>query len=136
MPPRTPEERARRRQLAEERKQARKAAKEKQAKEKADQPTDAKSTTVQPNAAAGLRTKTIVQDAEILKKLPDDPLHQIYTYLVASELGCLSMACRQWNTSIAKARVTYLLSRLCQPNTHREGMVGYTHICKDPNDAR
>lgn len=132
MPPRTPEERARRKKAAEERKAARKAAKGEKTKTGAGSASQGAD---ESKAAAWDPNKKIVQDSKFLE-FPDVSLYQVLSLLTAGELGCVSMVCKQLNSSIGDARETYLMARLHQPDRVYDDMVGYTQLCETSKDAK
>lgn len=116
MPPRTEEEKARRRAEFEARKAARVALKQK------NQELD-------PNDSGTLREAIYIVNDNCSKTceplecyfltLSDDTQDQVFSYLQAKELGAISMTCRDVNFSMARAKISHVISRL---NTSKGGV--------------
>ncbi len=111
MPPRSAEEKARRKLLHEQKLAARKLQKEKEnaEKKKADEEKDS----LDDND----NTKNAESDISETKNcylvaLPEDPLHNILQFLPARDLGAFSMTCRQLNFCMVEGRTHHLFSRL------------------------
>lgn len=120
MPARSTEERAERQLLAARKKEEREAKKKAKEEEKA-----------RADAAEAARKTALAekQNAEVgpclIAGLPDVSLRQIFIFLPARELGCVTLTCQRWNYAIAEARFSYVMDRLKN-----------TSMCPDQNEAR
>lgn len=125
MPPRSQEEKERRRLLREQRKEARE--KEKDGKKK---PVTQE---VETKAVAG--PTNAVQHSPLLH-LPDDAMRQILCCLSSQELGAITLSCIPINRMLKEVRIPYILSRLNRPNQPLKGAVGFVDMCHDQAQAR
>lgn len=106
MPPRSAEEKARRKAEYQQRLEARRLKKEKEEEE-------TKRSVVQSKEDVENEGDSEIRDKECyLVTLPEDPFHHLLSFLPARELGCLSMTCRDINLSMGEARTHHLFSRL------------------------
>lgn len=109
MPPRSAEEKAKRKLLHEQKKQARKLEKERKEREEAEKR--------EVLAAAGDATVSHVEcEASdsycYFLTLAEDSQNEILSLLPARDLGAMSMTCRSINFGMAESRVSHLFSRL------------------------
>lgn len=110
MPPRSAEEKERRRKQAEEKRQARKLVKEREQREEAAKKAALeKLQESRKNLSADIKSS---DDFCYLLTLPEDAQNQIMCFLVSRDLGALSMTCRSINFGMAETRVSHLFSRL------------------------
>ena len=114
MPPRSAEEKSRRKLLHQQKQEARQLAKEKKAKEE-----ELKKEAERLASTLGqTQNEEDQNDAESTKKecfilnLPEDPMKETMCFLTARDLGAVSMSCRSFNFGMAEARVSHLFSRL------------------------
>jgi hypothetical protein len=128
MPPRSQEEKERRRLLREQKKEARE-------KEKAK---EMKKILVVKNVqtkAATAGPKNVEQHSPLLH-VPDDAMRQILSFLPAQELGTITLSCLAINRMLKEVRIPYILSRLNRANQPLKGAVGYVDMCRDQAQAR
>lgn len=137
MPPRSDEEKARRKAVAEEKKIARQEAKAQKEREEAE----AKA------ALAKLEVGKILSDEDkdddsdktcYFLTLSEDAQNHVLCFLSARDLGAVSMTCRSVNFGMAEIRVSHLLSRL---NTHATvDQIGKLSVpirfCENDTEAR
>ncbi len=112
MPPRSAEEKARRKKLHQERLEARKL--KKQQEEKARQElSKTKEEEISSSSLASDNANTKTESECLLFIIPDDAFHNILNFLPARDLGSFSMTCRHINLGLNDGCVHHLFSRLC-----------------------
>jgi hypothetical protein len=110
MPPRSAEEKARRKLQHEQKLAARKLKKEKEDAEK-KKAEEEKALLDDDGANNNDNDVSETKDCHLVA-LPEDPLHNILQFLPARDLGAFSMTCRQLNFSMVEGRTHHLFSRL------------------------
>jgi len=134
MPPRTEEEKARRRAEWEERRKARleaKARKEQEEKASKDNGKD-------PNVSGTLEEESEPSPCYFLM-LPEDAQNQILSFLAARDLGAISMTCKGINFGMAEARIFHFFSRVntkltrCDQAGHLAVQI---KLCENESEAR
>mmetsp|Transcript_13333 Transcript_13333/g.19610 ORF Transcript_13333/g.19610 Transcript_13333/m.19610 type:complete len:689 (-) Transcript_13333:2282-4348(-) len=107
MPPRSAEEKARRRQLASEKKEAREAKKraEEEKKKKLQLEVEHKLQSLSLNT-----TESSVPC--LILNVPEVTLGCIFSFLPARELACVSLTCTTFNYSIGEIRISYVQQQL------------------------
>jgi hypothetical protein len=137
MPPRSQEEKERRRQLHKEKQEARKKAKDEAAKKK--------EVGVVKSAASALKLENVAEKKmeatqeeswSLLKSLPDDAIAQVLCFLPSRDLGCVTLTCNHLNGVLGEVRVTHILSRLHRPHQKILGGVGFVDLCDSQAEAR
>lgn len=112
MPPRSAEEKARRKLLHKEKLEARRKKKEieEAAKKKKAEDDEAKKAKDHKDESGAI-DDSIQKECYIIQ-LSDDPIHNILLFLSARDLGAFSMTCRQINQSMVEGKTHHLFSRL------------------------
>jgi hypothetical protein len=136
MPPRTEEEKARRRAQWEERRKARLEAKARKEKEDAEEKITLEN---DRNTSTSPTEKLIDLPICYFLMLPEDAQNQILSFLAARELGAISMTCKSINFGMAEARISHFLSRV---NTKPKRLDQTGHLvapiklCENESEAR
>lgn len=141
MPPRTNEEKERRKLL---RQQKRDAREKKRAQEEVNEPKEPPKTenaTEQKPAAvttadASTPSASNQSNGSLLLHIPVDAMRLIMCHLAAHDLGSFTLVCTLVNHMLFEVRVSYLLSRLNRPNHAIPGAVGFTEMLTDQAHAR
>ncbi len=147
MPPRSAEEKERRRRLQEEKKAARKAAKELKEKEEAKKQAALLKLQQQREAAVSGDVKSHDGSDDIcyIVTLPEDAQTLIMCFLPARDLGAFSMACRTFNYSLDRVRISHFFTRVNAIHKFRRcdrvgNEIGRLQVpvqfCTDENDVR
>lgn len=110
MPPRSAEEKARRKLLHEQKLAARKLKKEKEDAE--TKRAEGEKDSLDDDNAKNTESDASETKDCYLVALPEDPLHNILQFLPARDLGAFSMTCRQLNFCMVEGRTHHLFSRL------------------------
>lgn len=105
MPPRSAEEKARRRQLAAERKAAREAKKRAEEEQK-------QKLAEQKLQNLSLNNNKSVGEPCVFLNVPEVTLGCIFSFLPARELACVSLTCTTFNYSIGELRISYIQQQL------------------------
>jgi hypothetical protein len=134
MPALTAAEKFARKQKLEEKREARRLAKEKKDKEKEQkqQAADSNATKESVASAEGPTKKGACH----IFKMSEDSQHHVLSFLAARDVGALTMTCRHFSKMLVEARVSFLLSRLHQPDKRKSGAVGCVDMCSNQVDAR
>lgn len=125
MPPRSAEEKARRKVEFQKRKDARRLKKEQEQQElKANDGPQKSSTNVKTN------------DVCCLLRLDGDSLKQVCCFLSAQDLGRFSMSCRRIHQALPDLRVSFILARLNGCRAPLLGAVGSSiNLCSNKQEA-
>ena len=129
MPPRTEEEKARKKAEYLKRKEERQKRKEleaKQQKEEKEASNNSEKKTADKTGSNG-------SGVSLLLDLPDDALKHVLCELSAAELGRVSMTCTQMNRALCSTREAYILSRLRHA---RMASLGPLEMCQGSEEAK
>jgi len=129
MPPRSDEEKARRKLLHQQKLEARKLKKAKEEKEKQEKAALSQQhnqNDIYSDDLKGNRNQSAKQC--YLFDIPQDASHQMMKYLAAKDLGALSMTCRRVNFGLVEARSHHLFSRLQADYTKNTEDIGRLRV--------
>ena len=127
MPPRSEEEKAKKKADYLKRKEERQKRKELEAKEEEEKDA-VKDGELKKTATAGKNS-----GISLLLDLPEDALKHVLCELSAAELGRVSMTCTQMNRALCSTREAYLLSRL---RNSRMASLGPLELCGGSEEAK
>lgn len=117
MPPRSQEEKERRKKLREERQAAKLEKKKNQSsdtrKASVKKSENGKQTSSHTSVTLTQRKQKI--SSSPLLSLPEDAVRHIFCFLLSKELGAMIMTCRTLNRYMGESRVMHLLARLQRP---------------------
>jgi sRNA-binding protein len=133
MPALTAADKFARKQKLEEKREARRLTKEKKDKEKEEK--QAANSNISKESVASSEGSTNKGECHIFK-LSEDSQHHVFSFLAARDVGALTMTCRHFSKMLVEARVSFILSRLHQPDKRKSGAVGCVDMCSNQVDAR
>jgi hypothetical protein len=133
MPALTAAEKFAKKQKLEEKREARRLTKEKKDKEKEQK--QAANSNISKESVASSEGPTKRGECHIFK-LSEDSQHHVLSFLAARDVGALTMTCRHFSKMLVEARVSFILSRLHQPDKIKSGAVGCVDMCSNQVDAR
>lgn len=132
MPPRSEEEKARRKEANLKRKQERERKKAEEAKRNVET-TSINNKSNKSNSAISDGAKW---DKSLLLGLPEDALKQVMCFLPSADLGKITLTCQQLNKNLPDIRIAYLLSRLRSARSTNVGSSFVIEMCRDEVEAR
>jgi hypothetical protein len=142
MPPRSAEEKERRRLQHEQKKQARTLAKEQKEREEAEKKAALEKLKKRDLADEAGRNSdgSVEDDFCYFLTLPEDSQNNIMCFLAARDLGAASMTCRSINFSMGRVRVSHLFSRSNTTASYTSNQIGRLGVpmqfCQDENQVR